>query len=67
MFMTLKRAKIMAIVIAALFLLIHLFIINMFYQCGVYPMVYFNVFSIMFYVVMIYAAYKGFLQFFSVQ
>ena len=66
MLMNMKRAKAIAIGIALCFLMIHLFIINVFQQCGVTPMVRFNIFSVLFYVVIILVAYKGWLQVYCV-
>ena len=45
------------------FLLIHFLMISIFYQCGVTPMVKFNIFSICFYIFMIFAVYKEWLLF----
>ena len=64
--MDMKRAKSMAIGIAICFLLIHLFIINVFQQCGVTPMVRVNIFSVCFYAFMCFVAYKEWLQAYAV-
>ena len=64
--MNMKRAKIVAWGMALAFLLIHVLMINIFQQCHVTPMVYFNVFSIAFYFFMIYVVYKEWLPFYAV-
>lgn len=64
--MTYNRAKAMAIGIGVCFLLIHMLIINIFQQCGVTPMVKVNIFSIIFYIVMIIVANKGKLHIYCV-
>ena len=61
-----KVAKIMGMATAISFLLVHIFIINVFMQCHVTPMVYFNVFSISFYAFMIFVAYKEWFRLFAV-
>ena len=61
--MTLKRAKLMSFGMCVCFLLIHFLMISIFYQCGVTPMVKFNIFSICFYIFMIFAVYKEWLLF----
>ena len=64
--MTLKRAKLMVAGICICFLFIHFLMITIFYQCGVTPMVKFNIFSICFYFFMLFAVYKGWLLFSSI-
>ena len=64
--MNVKRAKIMGIVIAFSFLLIHLFIINVSAQCDVAPMVKFNIFSVIFYAFMIIASCKEWFRLYAV-
>lgn len=66
MVMNMKRAKSMGIVISICFLIIHLFIINVFGRYGVTPMVCFNIFSVIFYCFMCVAAYKEWMQIFAV-
>jgi diguanylate cyclase (GGDEF)-like protein len=61
MVMNLKRAKIIAAGMATVFLLIHVMMIIMFYECRVWPMVRVNIFSILFYFVMLWVSYKGWL------
>ena len=61
--MTYKRAQIMAFGMSICFLLIHFLMISIFYQCGVTPMVKFNIFSICFYIFMIFVVYKKWLLF----
>lgn len=66
MFMNMKRTKLVASGIAACFLLIHILMINIFYQCKVFPMVYFNIFSICFYFFALFLVYKERLALFTV-
>ena len=66
MFMNMKRAKVTAWGMAICFLLIHVLMIMIFIQCGVTPMAKFNVFSISFYIVMLFVVYKEWLQFYAV-
>ncbi len=66
MIMDMKRAKAMAIGIAICFLAIHILIINVFQQCGVTPMVRFNIFSVIFYIVIAIVSWKGYLQVYCV-
>ena len=61
--MTYKRAQIMSFGMCICFLLIHFLMISIFYQCGVTPMVKFNIFSICFYIFMIFVVYKKWLLF----
>ena len=56
--MNMKRAKLFGIATAIGFMLIHIFLIFVFHQCGVTPMVRLNIFSIIFYVFAAYAMYK---------
>ena len=66
MFMNLKRAKLIASGMAICFLMIHILMICIFYQCSVMPMVYFNVFSILFYIFMLYAVHREWLPFYAI-
>ncbi len=58
----LKKTKTLGIGVAVCFLFIHFFMLFMFYKNGVTPMVYFNIFSILFYLSMIPIIYKGFMR-----
>lgn len=60
-----KRAKIMAAGLSVCFLLIHILLINMFYRYEVWPMVRFNVFSVIFYAASLGIAYMGWLRLFA--
>ncbi len=62
MVINMKQAKVMAWGVATVFLLIHVVMILMFSICGVEPMVRFNVFSIIFYLVMMWVVYKEWLN-----
>ncbi len=64
--MNLKRAKLIAVGLAICFLCIHILMITIFYQCEVTPMVYFNVFSICFYLFAIFMVYKEWLPIYAV-
>lgn len=64
--MNFRRARIMGMSMAISFLGIHLFIINVFQQCGVTPMVRFNIFSVIFYVFMCYAAHKQWFRLYAI-
>ncbi|SEL43419.1 diguanylate cyclase (GGDEF) domain-containing protein [Butyrivibrio sp. ob235] len=66
MFMNMKRAKLTAWGMAICFLLIHVLMISIFIQCGVTPMAKFNVFSIVFYIFMLFVVYKEWLQLYAV-
>ena len=66
MFMNMKRAKLLAWGMAICFLFIHILMISIFYRFGVTPMVYFNVFSITFYLFMLFVVYKEWLPFYAV-
>lgn len=66
MYMNMKRAKLMAYGMAVCFLSIHLLMINIFEQCNVTPMVRFNIFSIIFYICIMWVIHKGWLQFYAV-
>ncbi len=66
MFMNLKRAKIIAAGLAICFLCIHILMITIFYQCEVFPMVYFNIFSICFYLFALFMVYKEWLPTYAV-
>lgn len=65
MFLNMKRAKILALGMAICFLLIHIFMFNVFSQCNVVPMARFNIFSIAFYLSMLFIAHKGWLPFYT--
>ncbi len=65
MLMNMRQARIIAAGMAIVFLMIHVLMIMMFTQCGVWPMVRFNVFSILFYVAMLWVSYKGWLPFYA--
>ncbi|WP_051538043.1 GGDEF domain-containing protein [Butyrivibrio proteoclasticus] len=66
MFMNMKRAKLIAAGMAICFLFIHILMIAIFVQCGVTPMVRFNVFSIAFYIFTLFVVYKEWLPFYAV-
>ena len=66
MFMNMKRAKLIAAGMAISFLMIHILMICIFNRCRVTPMVYFNVFSICFYIFMLFVIYKEWLPFYAV-
>ncbi len=66
MFLNMKRAKLIAWGMAICFLLIHVLMYTVFSQCGVTPMVRFNIFSIAFYVAMLFVVYKEWLPFYAV-
>ncbi len=61
-FLTMKSAKLMAYVINVSFLLIHVAMIAVFGYYGVTPMVYFNVFSLLFYACGFYVVYREWLR-----
>ena len=65
MFLDMKKVKLLAAGMAAAFLFIHILLINVFLQCGVIPMVRFNIFSIAFYILMLFVVYKGWLPFYT--
>lgn len=65
MFMNVKKAKILALSITICFLLIHILMLNVFLQCHIAPMAYFNIFSICFYLAMLFVVYKEWLPFFT--
>ena len=60
-----RTAKIIAAVIAACFLAIHVAMVSIFATYGVTPMVYFNVFSLVFYAFSFLLIYKERLRVFS--
>lgn len=64
--MTNKRAKLVVAGICICFLLIHFLMITIFYKCGITPMVKFNIFSICFYLLMLFPIYKNKFQFTSI-
>ncbi len=64
--MSVRKAVRMAVGISVTFLVIHVFLLFMFYKFGVMPMVYFNIFSICFYVFMTILCLKGRLLLFEV-
>ncbi|WP_029231036.1 diguanylate cyclase domain-containing protein [Butyrivibrio sp. VCB2006] len=66
MFMNMKRAKLIAWGMAICFLFIHVLMLTVFWQCGVKPMAYFNIFSIVFYLFMLYVVHKELLPFYAV-
>ncbi len=66
MFMNLKRAKILAYCISVCFLLIHILMFLIFLLCKVPPLVKFNIFSICFYIAILFVVYKGWLRLFTV-
>lgn len=59
-----KQAKILALVIAYSFLAIHVILLLLFLKCGVTPMAYFNVGSILFYILVSIVTIKGKLKLF---
>lgn len=61
MIIDMKRARFMAVGMSVIFLIIHLLMFAMFSQCKVWPMVQFNRFSIIFYLVMMIVGYMGWL------
>ena len=65
MTITKKKARYMAITITVLFLMIHVLMIILFADCAVTPMIRVNVFSILFYVAMLYVTYKEWFAFFA--
>ena len=66
MFMNLKRAKLLAYCIAVCFLFIHILMFLIFLQCEVPPLVKFNIFSICFYLVILFVVYKNWFPLFTV-
>ncbi|SEA75975.1 diguanylate cyclase (GGDEF) domain-containing protein [Oribacterium sp. KHPX15] len=65
MFLNMKKAKILASGMAICFLLIHILMFNVFLQCNVVPMARFNIFSILFYLSMLFIVHKGWLPFYT--
>ena len=65
MFLNMKRAKLLALGMAICFLLIHILMFNVFLQCNVVPMARFNIFSIAFYLSMLFVVHKGWLPFYT--
>ena len=53
MMISMKRAKIMATVVAGVFFIIHIMMIFIFARCKVWPMVKLNVFSMLFYLLIL--------------
>lgn len=51
---------------AVCFLFVHVLMFFMFFRCNILPMAYFNVFSISFYIFMLFAVYKNWLRFYAV-
>lgn len=66
MFMNLKRAKVLSYCIAVCFLFIHILMLLIFLLCKVPPLVKFNIFSICFYIAILFAVHKNWLQFYTV-
>ncbi len=66
MFMNMKKAKLLAYGMAFCFLLIHILLVNIFLQCDATPLVYFNFFSICFYIFSLYVVHKEWLPFYAV-
>ena len=66
MFMNLKRAKLIASGMAGCFLLIHILMFAIFSLNGVTPMARFNIFSICFYVFMLFAVVKNWFRIYAV-
>ena len=64
--MNMKRTKLVSAGIAICFLLVHVLMITIFYQCEVYPMVYFNIFSIWYYFFSLFLVYKEWFPAFTV-
>ncbi len=64
--MNMKRAKLLACSMAICFLLIHVLLFCIFYQLDITPLAYFNVFSIIFYIIMLYVVNKEWLPFYAV-
>ena len=66
MFMNLKRAKLLSYCIAVCFLFIHILMLLIFILCEVPPLVKFNIFSICFYLAILFVVYKGWYSFYTV-
>ena len=64
MVINMKQAKLMAWGVTSAFLMIHVGMIIMFSICGVVPMVRFNVFSIIFYLTMMWVVHKEWMNVF---
>lgn len=61
-----KKAKLMSYAVTTSFLLIHVLMYIVFRRCRVYPMMYFNIFSMCFYLAMSFAIWKELLRFFAI-
>lgn len=61
-----RRAKIMGYILTISFFFIHLLMLYIFRECGVTPMARFNIFSVIFYVVIIYCVNKGWYRFYGI-
>ncbi len=65
MHVNIKQVKFLSYGTAICFLLIHILMINVFYKCGVTPMFRFNIFSIIFYIAILFTIYKGWMRLFA--
>ena len=63
--LNMKSIRVLSIMCALTFMLIHVVMYLVFRQNHVIPMVRFNIFSITFYFIMIFVAYKGWIMFFA--
>ena len=66
MFMTNKRAKFLAYAISVCFLIIHILMLLIFVKCEISPLVKFNIFSICFYIAILFIIHKAWLPFFTI-
>lgn len=66
MFLNLKRVKLIAWGMAICFLLIHVLMYSVFEQCKVTPMVRVNIFSIIFYLAMLFVVYKEWFSIYAI-
>ncbi len=66
MFMNLKRAKLLAYCISVCFLLIHILMLLIFLQCSIPPLVRFNIFSICFYIAILFVIHKEWFPLFTI-
>ena len=66
MFMNLKRAKLLAYCISVCFLLIHILMLLIFLQCKILPLVRFNIFSICFYIAILFVVHKEWFPLFTI-
>ncbi len=61
-----KRTKLIAFGMSICFLLIHILMIYIFAQSKITPLVFFNIFSILFYIFMLFVVYKEWFAFYAV-